>query len=494
MPRTLVPFVALSLAAGCTWFDGARRRRAGQETGIVLDTGVEGGDGVGGGSGSADVPEPDLAPLALGEPGPRGLDPERGLLTWIDLLDGEDDFVGVREQGYTLAYAGVSLAGSRDGPVDADLLARLDAGLDRARAAGIKVVLRFHYTDGADLRDAPVDIVLGHIDALAPVLQAHSDVVAVLQAGFLGAWGEWHSSTSGAFDDPADAAAVVSALLTALPADRMLQVRTPMIKDALVGGPLTAAEAFSGTALSRIGHHNDCLLASDTDYGTYPEGAVDLWRDRVAAESAFVPHGGETCARNPPRTDCESAVAELQLLQSSYLNALYHPDVLAGWQAQGCADAIADGLGPNLVLVAGSMSEAVKPGGLARIELTLENIGWAALFNPRDMEIVLVDEVDTVFLPVPGVELRHLGPGERLQLSLPVRVPFTAAEGARVVSLWLPDPAPLLRNDPRYALRLGNQGAFDSQTGWNVLGTLPVQDGVVGAVDRTAEAWAIEVD
>lgn len=486
-PRRLSLSCLLALGA-CSLFGGGGRNgetpdtaRGPGETGIIID--VDDDD--------ASVDEPPLVALELGADAGPGLDPERGWMDWIDLTDDSADYGAVRSAGRTVAYAGVSLAAARQDPIDADRLAAIDAGLDRVRAAGLKVVLRFHYTDGDDRDDAPMDVILGHVAQLAPLLQEHGDVILVLQAGFIGAWGEWHGSVNDN-DTPDARALLLGELLDALPADRMVQVRTPMFKAEAFGGPLEAAAAFGDTPAARVGHHNDCLLASDTDLGTYAEDDIDGWRGFVAAESAFVPHGGETCALNAPRTDCESAVAELQLLGTRFLNALYHPDVLAGWEAEGCAADISDGLGHHLVVQEAALSEAVAPGGLARLELTLENTGWGALVNPRDLVLVVSGAPAEVRLPLDEVDLRRLGPGQRARIVLGIRVPVDAEPGARVLSLWMPDPAPSLREDPRYALRLGNAGAFDGVTGRNALGALLVDADAPGATSPTADAWARE--
>ena len=62
------------------------------------------------------------------------------------------------------------------------------------RAAGFKCILRFAYTKVQQAtppyNDAPLSRVLMHIEQLRPVVQANEDVVLVLQAGFIGTWGE----------------------------------------------------------------------------------------------------------------------------------------------------------------------------------------------------------------------------------------------------------------------------------------------------------------
>jgi hypothetical protein len=231
-----------------------------------------------------DADEPPMTTVAFQPTDQDVPNPERGLEDDVDLVAG-GDFSWVRAEGLTLAFANIRLDAYRNKPLDAALLAALDDGFADVRAAGIKVVLRFVYNDDAHDPDAPRDRILEHLRQLTPVLAANADVIAVMQAGFIGAWGEWHSSTNG-LDNPADRAAILAAIIAALPASRMTQVRTPMFKDASFGGPLT--DGFDGSAAARVGHHDDCFLVSDDDLGTYA-APIDTWKQYVAEVGRFTP-------------------------------------------------------------------------------------------------------------------------------------------------------------------------------------------------------------
>jgi hypothetical protein len=138
--------------------------------------------------------------------------------------------------------------------------------------------------------DALLARVLEHIGQLTPVLADNEDVIAVLQAGFIGAWGEWHSSTND-LDSDANKQTILTALLAALPPSRMAQVRTPVYKSKIFGTSLADGEAYAGTSKARTGHHTDCFLASSTDYGTYPNRSTPerLRRATVVTPSAARP-------------------------------------------------------------------------------------------------------------------------------------------------------------------------------------------------------------
>ena len=197
-----------------------------------------------------------------------------------------------RDQGITQILRVFYLEKFKDTPtLDPTWLAKVDADFSTARKAGISVVVRFAYVQGGDwpysppYGDASLDVVLAHIDQLGPLLRANADVIATVQAGFIGLWGEWYY-TDHFVADPANPgvvteadwqkrAAVVHALLDELPDDRTIQVRTMLMKQTIFGvptgkaGALPEHRAFDGSDLARVGHHNDCFLASPDDFGTF---------------------------------------------------------------------------------------------------------------------------------------------------------------------------------------------------------------------------------
>ncbi|HEX5058618.1 MAG TPA: DUF4832 domain-containing protein [Kofleriaceae bacterium] len=414
---------------------------------------------------AAVVVEPALVETTFTEDPANVLAPERGFYTGIDLLGGSD-FASVRAGGMTLAIASIHLDSYRTTALDPNLLDGLSAGFMRVRAAGIKVILRFSYNDGPNgAPDASLAQIEAHIAQLAPILRANADVIAFMQAGFIGAWGEWHDSTNG-LDTTPNRLAIISALLDALPANRMVQVRTPGFVDAMFpGGPLDPAQGFSGTPRSRVGHHNDCFLASPTDYGTYAD-PVETWKDYIAADSRFTPMGGETCNVDAPRSDCESATAEMARLHMTYVNSQYHQGVLDGWTTQGCMPAIQKRLGYRLVLESARHSEQVKPGGRLRLEIALRNDGFASPLNVRPLRVVLDRGSERYVVTLANVDVRRWEAGEH-QVATTLRIPSELAAGTYRVSLWLPDAD--LETRPEYAIAFANTDVFDATAGLDVI-------------------------
>jgi len=435
--------------------------------------GSDGGtDATVGADGSSD-PGGDGAPASAGmvtvhftESTAALVNPERGFYVGYNLLD-PSRAATVRAAGRTLALAQVMLDTYRDRPLDTGLLTALRAGFDAARAAGIKVILRFQYNSGV-AADASKARILGHISQLSPLLHDHADVISVMQAGFIGAWGEWHSSTNG-LDNDADRSEILTALLAAVPVFRSVQVRTPMFKAAAFpGGALTQPEAYSGSARARTGHHNDCFLASATDFGTYAS-PVATWETYVATDGQYTAIGGETCAVYEPRTNCTTAVATMASSHWSYLNSEYNQSVIAGWVAEGCKPDIDDRLGYRFVLDHVAHTEKVAPGGVLALQVAVRNEGFASLFNRRPVEIVLDNGSARHVVRLASIDARRWKAGELSSFTVQLRIPAAAAAGTYTLALRLPDESSTLSADPRYAIRLANDGVWSSATGDNAL-------------------------
>ncbi|MFO7975544.1 MAG: DUF4874 domain-containing protein, partial [Candidatus Hydrogenedentota bacterium] len=181
--------------------------------------------------------------------------------------------------GLTLAQTYCYLDRFIDRPISDKKLELLRESLDAARRRGLKVLLRFAYEKTMDQKEGPTKkTILGHLDQLAPVIQENADVIYVLQAGFVGAWGEWHSSAKGLEKNHDTLSEITLKLLEALPKDRMTQVRVPKYKRWVLGNVslenytfLDADTAYSGTPIARIGFHNDGFLANNTCGGTWTE-------------------------------------------------------------------------------------------------------------------------------------------------------------------------------------------------------------------------------
>ena len=123
-------------------------------------------------------------------------------------------------------------------PISQTYLNNIQTDFDRIRAAGLKCVIKFAYTENTnDAYDASKTQILAHLQQLKPYIQNNADVIAIMQAGFIGVWGEWYYTDH--FGMPPTAADyqnrkdIVEAILDILPSNRMIQIRTPKLKTSL---------------------------------------------------------------------------------------------------------------------------------------------------------------------------------------------------------------------------------------------------------------------
>ena len=71
---------------------------------------------------------------------------------------------------------------------------------DKLRSLGKKAVLRFAYETqflGRAATGPTLEDIIRHTEQLKSFLEENKDVIQVVQAGMIGAWGEWHSSFHG---------------------------------------------------------------------------------------------------------------------------------------------------------------------------------------------------------------------------------------------------------------------------------------------------------
>jgi LPXTG-motif cell wall-anchored protein len=403
-------------------------------------------------------------------------------------LDGAT-LAGYRDEGTTQILRVFYLEKFTASPtLDAEWLALVQADYDTARAAGISVISRFAYVQGGDFPylppygDAPLNIVLSHIAQLGPILRANADVIPVVQNGLIGLWGEGYY-TDYFVADPADPgvvtpqdwanrSAVTEALLAELPADRGVQVRTMAMKQQLLGVPagaesaVTADEAYTDSAIARVGHHNDCLLAAPDDWGTFLSDPIELDQQYLEADSLYVPVGGETCNVNPPRSEWPSASAELARYHYSYLNRDYNEDVLDSWGAAGLTET-AQRLGYRFVLESSTVTR--QADGTARVSVVVRNDGWAAPYTPRNATLRLSGATGTTDLAFDaGSDARTWLPGTTTTLTATLGA--SLGTGSYTLGLALPSDDAGTSNDPRFAIQTANTGTWDAATGVNLLG------------------------
>jgi hypothetical protein len=398
--------------------------------------------------------------------------PERGF--WIYL---SEDFLTITDAGIagvqttwpdvSLGYAYVRLDAYRNQTLPQSFFDTLNTKLAIIRARGMKLILRFSYNNGGASPagdDAPLARVQEHITQLAPIVQSNADIVYVWQGGFIGAYGEQHSSSNG-LDTLANKTIIRDALLNVLPANRFLLWRDPKDQIAWDAAPGVEADAFGTSRQARMGMYNDCFMASDTDVGTYDPNPTLRAPQRayVAARSAIVPFGGETCdaqeSLSQQRRTCVDILREGAEFHMSYLNRTYAPAFISQWQTEGCLDDVSKKLGYRWVLGNVAAPKAVARGNTAQVSASIKNAGWARMYNARPIVVRLISQsnpIATAIIATAVWDPRALKPNDETNVLFTINVPANAAVGAYDVMLASPDPLPSIAGNVAYAVRFAN--------------------------------------
>ncbi len=426
------------------------------------------------------------------------LNPERG---WMrrgneDIFDdaraGNDD----HQTGYSVVWTDVGspawdgdsgnpfrLDNYRKRNLPSSLLDALGDVFAAARREGIKLKVRFAYNYSSGGRDTTKEWMLTHIGQLGPVLTENADAIASLDAGFIGYWGEMHSSTDIVRDGGDEAGAiaeVVNALLAETPAWLNVDVRYPRIVRSLFGDPgydMDLGERFSGTDQARVGWYNDCLWSNKGNTGTYGGGdGFERDRDTFEKIGRYAATSGESCNAGGLNeyNSCDAVLEDMAKIGGpDTLFRGFWKDMYDRWIEEGCYKEISLRLGYRLLFVSATLPVQVSAGEPFTVSLELQNSGFGKVYNPRPVDLVFVgaDGAATTRL-TPDARKKLPLAGETVTASWTVEAPADLRSGQRYqLYLRLPDPSARLEPDNRFAIRMANSGEiWDPTTGRHDLG------------------------
>jgi hypothetical protein len=433
--------------------------------------------------------------------------PDRGYYAYAPILD-NDSYAQIGDSGVRLVYGAITLRDFIHRDISDSTLNRIRTRFAELRSSGVKAVLRINYNEEETGTDAAMDQMIRHMAQLQPLLLENKDVIAYIEAGYFGQWGEWHDwcggrSNTNLTDDfcskhPDTYATwnhILNALLDYVPSDRFVLIRYPGKKEAVFGGdPVTPSEAYTGLPKARVGHHNDCFLASNDDMGTYQtfgtSNSVSELKAYVSGDTQYLPIGGETCsAQRGHRFSCDMALAEMEQLHWTYLNHEYYRGAFNIWEAGGCLNEIEKRLGYRFELLSATLPDTLVKGAAQTVTFRIRNTGFARAHNYRKVYLRIFNGSEIfAHLELSDIDIRSIGSGETVTLSGTFSVPNNIPEQAVGVALWLPDEDSRNWSNSRFSIRLAYEqnerdwGSINSP-GHNVISSnLPVIDASGNAV------------
>lgn len=379
---------------------------------------------------------------------------------------------------------------------------------DELRRLGKKAVLRFAYETqfmGRAETGPTLDDIIRHTQQLKPFLAENKDVIQVVQAGMIGAWGEWHSSFHGLEKDEATKRTILEHICQMAPEGRFIQVRVPAYKNLLDS---TSADA------RRVSFHDDFIVIKPHVWdGEMSEGTPAY--QQIVRESPYLPVDGElpwgtwSMNEDPDNPEAGWLIDGPQTARRLFLQHFTSLSVIHNYKEKNTKDKysmmywketpisedflqknrmpvsdayfmkmdgskversvfdyIRDHLGYRIELQAVDAPKTLAVGGTNPVEITLINRGFSTLFNEHPVYLVLVDAEGAVAHEVlTGADVHDwqpYQPGDTTYTSLvhtiraELSVPDGLAKGTYRLGLWIPDGSERLHRNARYAIRCAN--------------------------------------
>lgn len=348
-----------------------------------------------------------------------------------------------------------------------------DAGMDNIKALFSALaeqkkqyIVRFLYDWNGENRQyepANIDIIVGHMRQLGPVVQQYADHIFTLQSLFVGNCGEMNNTQ---YTDQDSMQILAETLASVSNPDTYLAVRTPLQwrRITQTADPKELVEKESVYA-NRLGLFNDGMLGNIYDCGTYGNesradvGIYKQWsrEEELAFQDTLcrtVPNGGEAILDNE-YNDLDNALTDFDQMHITYLNEEYDPDVMRKWsmssvQTDDCFNGtdgltyIREHMGYRFVIKECHMQQNFWKDTLD-IQIAIQNVGFAPIYKMSEASLVFVPLEDGAKYSV-DVEhnLEQLSGGSEADAITTIRATIPLSELSRTdydVCLLLKDKA-----------------------------------------------------
>lgn len=296
-------------------------------------------------------------------------------------------------------------------PLSQDFLDALDESMDNVRQNGGSVILRFAYDgfDGYADVEPSMEGVLTHINQLQDFFEKNQDIIIAVESGFLGKYGEQHSSTQffGSIDlAKSSMKQLVDALLEVVPEPITVSVRKPQFVAFAKGSSLeelTSSVLASDDKYYRVGIYNDGYLGSESDLGTFSNREEEVaW---LSTQADHTMYGGEVAGNYSTNDIIYNSIdyisEEMFTTHTSYLNSQWTDTVIDEWKqdiyigrdaiykGQTAYTYIDNHLGYRLVLRDSQYCLTRKE---LLLKIKIENVGAGNILKEKETLLHLVDE------------------------------------------------------------------------------------------------------
>eukprot|EP00833_Pecoramyces_ruminatium_P003420 jgi/Orpsp1_1/1177452/evm.model.c7180000061479.1 len=357
--------------------------------------------------------------------------------------------------------------------------------LEEFRSNHKTIVIRFAYHDYSSNspthEPSNMGIVEGHQESLGKILKEYDDVIASVECGLFGKWGEMHSSD--VYRTNSERTYVRSAEFYS---------NWSGVNRSKISKNITKPDqqAF------RIGLYNDGYLGSPTDLGTYKNRNEEInWLFNQSNHTLF---GGEfggyedTEDWGNVKPTVEYMSIEAFKTHTSYLNIDHSESIIDGMKKESYSGSdsrykgqtgftyIENHLGYRFVVRGVRLTKNAYKNNKFGIEVDIENVGFATLIKPKTVSFVVVDSKGNSNI----LSMKNVNDGnpnlwysrEKHTLKGKVTLPSNLSTGNCKIYLRIGSTTKLGLDD--YPIQFANddKNIWDSKLGANYLGTFTLNN------------------
>lgn len=351
------------------------------------------------------------------------------------------------------------------------------------------IILRFAYDNfnGKANQEPAFDMILKHIEQIGPILLEYPDVIANVELGFFGPWGEMHSSKICTNENVSIA---LSKLLEVTKDKIKVSVRTPgyyAYFRQISRGLLDTDFPEKGTSAYQVGIYNDGYLGSETDLGTFANRDIEVkWLSNQAKHTFY---GGELVANfasGTPLNTIEYLSKEAFLTHTTYLNPYWNDKVMEGFKTtpylgedpmyknKSAYQYIENHLGYRFVLRGSYLTEQEGKRGPLGLKVEIENVGFANLIRKKQVSIILKNK-NHVYELNTDLDATTWDSKTITEETLNLTLPDMVEEGTYEVYLRISEYGNITDDYNYHCIQFANNNIYNEELGANYLGMTTVK-------------------
>ena len=384
-----------------------------------------------------------------------------------------------------------------DYDLDETFFTNLRKTLQHARENGCTIALRFRYDANGYLNPEPAtyDKMVEHIRQIEAdgLLEDYKDILAFVESGFVGSWGEHWGGKYCSFEDKAR---LLDLLLEVVPEEIPVTVRTPLTFTTWAGIEYEDIDEYiaePGSEAARVCLYNDGYMGSNSDLGTYHDRERDLkW---VARQSITSYYGGEFSgnlefAQQYDTYLPENAIPEMYQTHLSYINSniyqLYKDYTFgAEYDLEGVDNSayygetvwkfMRDHLGYRFVVRDSDLSGEVEQGGILTLQADIENTGFSNPIMEQKAQLILEKDGNYICTEV-DVDTRQWYSCTTVSPEFQMKLPGGLEPGAWNVYFKLSVGDNTLNQAAMRSVQFANDGTWSAALGANYMGRFTVTE------------------